>query len=211
MRVDSVAARDQWRDPGMEQGARESMDRLASVVGRLKLGIGANAAHRAFAANLKDKPMERKVTHATFKIERTFDSPPKTVFAAFSDPKAKEKWFVGPADWIQGEKRMDFRVGGREVDVGGPKGGPMSKFDSRYYDIVPNERIVYAYEMYLDDNRISVSVATIEFKPAGAGTRLVLTEQGAFLDGFDNPAVREEGTRGLLEALARHLKQSAAA
>jgi hypothetical protein len=65
--------------------------------------------------------------------------------------------------------------------------------------------------MCLDDKRISVSVATIEFKPAGRGTRLVLTEQGAFLDGFDNPALREEGTRELIEALARSLNKSAAA
>ena len=155
--------------------------------------------------------MERKVTHATFVIERTFDAPPKAVFNAFADQKAKDKWFVGPADWIRGEKSMDFRVGGREVDVGGPKGGPMSRFECRYYDIVPNERIVYAYEMYLDAQRISVSVASIEFKPAGKGTRFVLTEQGAFLDGFDNPALREEGTRELVEALARSLKQTAAA
>jgi len=213
LHITLVSATAAWLEglKGMKQGWGESFDKMADLVGRMKLGVGANAAHEAFAANLKDKPMERKVTHANFKIERTFDSPPQTVFAAFSDPKAKGKWFVGPADWIQGEKRMDFRVGGREVDVGGPKGGPMSKFDCHYYDIVPNERIVYAYEMYLDDNRISVSVATIEFKPVGAGTRLVLTEQGAFLDGFDKPALREEGTRELLEALARFLKQSAAA
>jgi uncharacterized protein YndB with AHSA1/START domain len=174
--------------------------------------VRADEAHRAFADNQKGPAMtERKITHATFIIERTFDSPPKTVFHAFADPKAKNVWFVGPPDWDVVEKSMDFRVGGREVDKGGPKGGPISSFDAHYYDIVPNERIVYAYEMYLDDKRISVSVATIEFKPAGAGTRLVLTEQGAFLDGFDNPALREEGTRELIEALARALQKSAAA
>jgi len=87
----------------------------------------------------------------------------------------------------------------------------MSRFECRYYDIVPNELIVYSYEMYLDAQRISVSVASLEFRPAGKGTRFVLTEQGAFLDGFDNPALREEGTRELVEALARSLKQTAAA
>jgi uncharacterized protein YndB with AHSA1/START domain len=84
----------------------------------------------------------------------------------------------------------------------------MSSFDCHYYDIVPNERIVYAYEMYLDDQRISVSVATIEFKPVAKGTRLVLTEQGAFLDGFDNPKLREEGTRQLMDALAASLRHA---
>ena len=41
----------------------------------------------------------------------------------------------------------------------------MHRFDSLYYDIVPDERIVYSYEMHLDDKRISVSLATIEFAP----------------------------------------------
>jgi uncharacterized protein YndB with AHSA1/START domain len=188
------------------------MDRLAVLLSRMKDGSRIDAGHRAFvAANQKGNVMERKITHATFKIERTFDASPKMVFHAFSDQKAKRRWFVGPPDWTQGERSMDFRVGGREVDVGGPPGGPMSSFEARYYDIVPNERIVYAYEMHLDDKRISVSVATIEFKPAGAGTRLVLTEQGAYLDGFDNPALREQGTRELVEALARSLGERSAA
>ena len=39
---------------------------------------------------------------------------------------------------------------------------------------------------------------------------LVLTEQGAYLDGFDEPAVREEGTRYLMEALARSLGERSA-
>lgn len=211
--VESFELRKGWADTGMRKAALESMNRLDALLARMKLGARADHAHRTFADNQKGPAMtERKITHATFTIDRTFDSPPKVVFNAFADQKAKEKWFVGPPDWDVVEKSMDFRIGGRDVDVGGPKGGPMSRFDAHYYDIVPNERIVYAYEMYLDDARISVSVATIEFRPAGAGTRLVLTEQGAFLDGFDNPALREEGTRGLLDALALALKaQSVAA
>ena len=38
------------------------------------------------------------------------------------------------------------------------------------------------------------------------GTRLVLTEQGAFLDGREQPAWREHGTADQLEALAQELK-----
>ena len=34
----------------------------------------------------------------------------------------------------------------------------------------------------------TASVATVEFGSEGAGTRLVLTEQGAYLDGHDSPA-----------------------
>ena len=52
---------------------------------------------------------------------------------------------------------------------------------------MPDQRIVTTYEMLMADTRISVSLATVELTPAG-GTRLVYTEQGAFLDGHDNPA-----------------------
>jgi uncharacterized protein YndB with AHSA1/START domain len=41
----------------------------------------------------------------------------------------------------------------------------------------------------------------VEFKPAGTGTRLIYTEQGAFLDGEDKPEYREHGTKVLLDAL----------
>ena len=152
---------------------------------------------------------QRSVVHATFTIERTYDFPPAKVFHAFADPKAKARWFQG--HWRASTFEMDFRVGGREVNRGGPKGGPVHAFQSRYQDIVPNERIIYTYDMEIDGKRISVSVATIEFKPAGAGTRLVLTEQGAYLDGFHDPSQREQGTRELLDALDAALKRQAAA
>ena len=64
--------------------------------------------------------------------------------------------------------------------------------------------------MYLDGTRISVSLATVEFRPEGAGTRLIFTEQGAFLDGYDDPAQREQGTRDLLDALGTELRREPA-
>jgi uncharacterized protein YndB with AHSA1/START domain len=150
---------------------------------------------------------ERSVTHNTFTLERTYEAPVARVYAAFADWDAKQMWFNSPEGWVQGEARMDFRIGGREVNKGGPRGGPMHTFESVYYDIVPNERIVYAYEMYMDDKRISVSVATIELKADGKRTRLKLTEQGAYLDGFDNGSQREEGTKELLDGLGESLKR----
>jgi uncharacterized protein YndB with AHSA1/START domain len=149
---------------------------------------------------------ERNVTHATFRLERIYDAPPARVFAAWADPAQKAKWFAGPAEWKQDVREQDFRVGGRERVSGGPAGQPPHSFDAYYQDIVPGERIVYSYDMHLGDVRISVSLATIQFKPSGAGTRLILTEQGAFLDGYDDSGSREQGTKGLLEQLGAALK-----
>ncbi|MCX5495926.1 SRPBCC family protein [Kaistia dalseonensis] len=150
---------------------------------------------------------KRTAEHATFVIDRVFAAAPGRVFNAFADEKAKARWFGGPKEWDQGERSMDFRVGGREVNRGGPAGGPQHSFEALYWDIVPNERIVYSYEMHLDDRKISVSLATIEMKPEGSGTRLVVTEQGVFLDGYDDNSSREHGTRQLIETLGRSLEE----
>ncbi len=148
---------------------------------------------------------EPSVSHATFVLERHYPVPPAKVFHALSDKAAKQRWFVGPAEWGQMTFEMDFRVGGREVNVGGPAGGPVHRFEAIYRDIVPEKRIIYAYDMHLDDTRISVSLATMEMRQEGTGTRFVFTEQGAFLDGYDEPGQREAGTNQLLDALGRAL------
>lgn len=148
---------------------------------------------------------ERSVSHATFVIERVYDAAPARVYAAWSSHEAKGRWFVGPDEWEGSDHKMDFRVGGQVSVSGGPPGGPIYYYRATYQDIVPNERIVTTYDMLMGEQRISVSVATLELKPEGSGTRLVLTEQGAFLDGLDNAAAREEGTRQQLENLAKAL------
>ncbi len=149
---------------------------------------------------------KRSVKHDTFVIERSYSASPARVFFALSDPQAKAKWFRGPEEWGPDRHAMDFRVGGRETSTGGPKGGPQHRFDAIYQDIVPDNRIVYTYDMHLDDKRISVSLATMELRPEGTGTRLIFTEQGAYLDDFDDPSLRRQGTEELLDALGRALE-----
>lgn len=85
--------------------------------------------------------------------------------------------------------------------------GPLSRFRATYTDIVEHRRIVYTYDMWLDDAHASTSVTTILFEPTDRGTRLTFTEQGVHLDGVHGPgpqaaAGREEGTGGLLDKIA---------
>ena len=147
------------------------------------------------------------VTHDTFVIVRDFDSPVQSVFRAWSDPESKARWFAGSSSALGTTYELDFQVGGREVNRGGPPGGPIYTYSARFRDIVIDQRIVYTYEMLADDTRISVTVATIEFHGTAGGTRLMLTEQGVFLDGRDNASQREEGTHGWLNALAASLAE----
>lgn len=148
----------------------------------------------------------RTVTHAEFEIERVYPVPRERVFAAFADQQLKERWFATPPDWADVEHSLDFRVGGVETNQGRPPGGQLHRFEARYQDIVDNERIVYAYDLLLDNSRISVSLATIEFIADSAGTRMIFTEHGAFLDGIEDPAERENGTKVMLDALGAALQ-----
>lgn len=150
---------------------------------------------------------KRSVTHATFVIERVYTAQPARVFAALSDPAEKTRWFNGPEEWGPDEYSMDFREGGLEISRGGPQGGPVITYEARFEDIVPGERIVSTYVMHQDDKRISVSLATVELQPKGSGTRLTFTENGAYLDDFDKPEMREQGTAEILDALGAYLSR----
>ncbi len=153
---------------------------------------------------------DRSAQHSTFVIERAYDASPRRVFAAFADPAAKRRWFGGSDNGGSSTHELDFRIGGRETNSGGPPGGPVFTFEARYYDIVPERRIVSAYDMMMGDQRISVSLATVEFEAAGDGTKLTYTEQGVFLDGGDTSDIREHGTRELLDALDAYLRRETA-
>jgi uncharacterized protein YndB with AHSA1/START domain len=155
---------------------------------------------------------EHSVIHHTFTIERAYPASPARVFAAFASEEAKESWGdtgdVEPAGSPQ-PSEFDFRVGGRER-FSHKYQGRTYRYDGLYYDIVPDQRLVYSYEMYADDVRISVSLATIEFVKSGDGTELTWTEQGSYLDGIDGPEapeLRRGGTSEMLDGLTTYLER----
>ena len=154
---------------------------------------------------------ERSVIHDTFVIERTYPARPSRVFAAFASREAKDAWGdtgnIAEAEPATGPGEFDFRVGGHER-FGNVHQGVRFTYDAIYYDIVPDQRLVYSYEMYAAGVRFSVSVATIEFVKTADGTTLTWTEQGAYLDGIDGqdaPRLRQGGTSEMLDSLAKHL------
>ncbi|MCW2860294.1 MAG: polyketide cyclase [Actinoallomurus sp.] len=146
---------------------------------------------------------DHSVTHATFTLERVYPAAPARVFVSWADPEAKATWFTGPG----GEHELDFRVGGREVNRGRHGDGPLLTFESRYHDIVPDERIVYSSTLHAGAVLTTVSLTTVELAPAEEGTRLVLTEQDTYLDGHEDAAWREQGTGTWLDALDAELRR----
>ena len=151
---------------------------------------------------------DRNTVKATFTLDRHYRASPARVFRAFAEEDAKSRWFGGPDGWQQLEKAFDFRVDGVEVLVGRHPNGVVSAFRCTYHDIVPDERIVYAYRMEIDGVPMSSSLATIEIRPEGDGTQLTLTEYGVYFDGFRETGHtgREHGTGWLLDKLGASLE-----
>ncbi|HEU5135681.1 MAG TPA: SRPBCC family protein [Steroidobacteraceae bacterium] len=148
----------------------------------------------------------RSIKHGSFVIERYYNYDTAALFRAWTDPAAKARWFNGPADkWTEVLREMDVRVGGRERAIGKFADGSESRFEALYFDIVPERRLVYTYDMYWQGKKISVSLASVEFvtqgKDGSRGSKLIVTEQHAFLDGYEDAGNRERGTQGLMDNL----------
>lgn len=147
---------------------------------------------------------KRSVTHATFDLERAYSRSPAEVFAAWADPVAKKRWFAGPG----AEHELDFRVGGHEINRSRLASGEVATFESLYREIQAAERIVYTSVLSVGETVATVSITTVLITPSPEGSRLLLTESGAFLDELELPSWREQGTGTWLDALGADLKTS---
>ena len=162
-----------WMVTGAPDGWRSTIDKLEKEVVRMqgwrrdRCSIGG-ARHLPSGAPMR---------------------PDRAAWQALTDETAKQKWFGGsPGSWELLERHMDVRVGGRERLRGRWEGGVVSTFDAIYHDVIPNERLVYTYQMHLDDKKISVSLATIQLKGGSGNTTLKVTEQGTY--GYDDAGSR---------------------
>ncbi|TIM62632.1 MAG: polyketide cyclase, partial [Mesorhizobium sp.] len=121
------------------------------------------------------------------------------MFQALADPARRhmvERLSCGPASvsqlagspgegWESSIECFEFQVGGIALSRFGPKDGESYVNETRYLDIVRDQRIVSAGGMTSSGQRLFVGLLTVEFSPEGTGCRLLITEQGAFLDGHD--------------------------
>jgi uncharacterized protein YndB with AHSA1/START domain len=151
--------------------------------------------------------MSSGIHHGQFAIERTYPATSGRVYAAWSELGAKARWFHGPEGWQQIRREIDFRIGGQEVLQGRLPSGRVTLYTAHFHALVPAQRIVFDYDMHLDDLHHSTSLATVELFPTsnGSGTRLLFTEQVAFFDGTESAASREHGTAIHLDRLTAYL------
>jgi uncharacterized protein YndB with AHSA1/START domain len=155
--------------------------------------------------------MDTKVLHDTFVIEKEYAATPEKVFAAFSDPVKKRRWFAEGEGFVVESYELDFQVGGLENSrfrfQGGqsPVEGMSCRNQTFFHVIVPDRRIVFSYTMAFGDNPFSASLTTVEIYPSRKGSKLVFTEQGAYFENSDGPRIREQGWSKLLESLRKEI------
>ena len=151
--------------------------------------------------------IEHRLARSGFTLTRDYPAPIERVWNAFAVEQEKLAWWgAGDAFEQNREWVFDFRVGGRDIDEAKFHDGPVSRYVATYTDIVEHVRIVTTYDMWLDGEHMSTSVASLEFDPIEGGTRFTHTEHGVFFDRFwADGASRERGTNGLIESLGLYL------
>jgi len=162
-------------------------------------GPGTLAAHNARPGS---------ALHGTFALEVTLDAAVSAVFAAFEQPALRHRWIRLP-----GTPAADD---GRAVPPGGLEtlrstvavGDRIERIErrTRFLRMVPDRQVIFTYEAHVDDRCRWLSLVTVELDPERPRTRLVWTEQYAFLeftaDGQDDAAHLRGGTRLQLTGLA---------
>ncbi|HVY88133.1 MAG TPA: SRPBCC family protein [Hyphomonadaceae bacterium] len=153
---------------------------------------------------------QQPAIHSTFVIEKSYPKSPEKVFAAFSDPEKKRRWYGESRGHDIGDYALDFRVGGNEVlavtmKAGTPIAGATLRWAQTYDDISENHRIVFSQTLDINGKRISVALVTVEFRATKTGCDLVFTHQAAFFEGADGPQMREAGWKALLGNLDREM------
>ncbi|TVY99972.1 hypothetical protein EAS64_40190 [Trebonia kvetii] len=155
--------------------------------------------------------------HGSFAVQRDLAASSDNVFAAYADVSLRRRWFRIPGDPSRAFHSLDFRVGGGEESRGvfAPLGdlGPEERVSYRsvFWDVVPGSRLVFGYELVLNEVRRWVSLVTVELSPlaSGAGTRLRHSEQYVFLayseDGAQDVAHLKGSTQLQLNGLAAAL------
>ena len=140
----------------------------------------------------------KAVAHESFTIERTYPNCREHVWSAWANPAKKAKWFGGKVP------SMDFVVGGGESASFKDDMGEHVN-ETRFFEIVENERIVMAYSMAMNGRIHTVSLATIQFADHNGGTRLTFTEQMCIIPPSDGVEGRRHGWGELLGGLETFL------
>ncbi len=145
------------------------------------------------------------LVHQTIAISRMVDAPTDAVFAAWEDPQARSQWGPPSDDEALAFVETDFRVGGTDVHLCGPKGDLRFRVETRYYDIERPARLVFTERLSTGDALLSASLVSVAIGGNGRSTKLDLTVQIASAVGRDMIVGTRTGWEAALSNLAKSL------
>ena len=112
----------------------------------------------------------------TLRLERSFQAPPEDVFDAWTNPEVLRRWWVVEESWRTPVAEVDLRVGGRyRLSMEDPSSGARHTVLGEYRTVRRPELLVYSWSWESDDGRTGhISTVTVEFRPEGERTKVVL-------------------------------------
>lgn len=146
------------------------------------------------------------VHHETIVFEREFPAPPSSLFAAYVDSKAREKWSApSPTAEVRIES-SDVRTGGREAGRCGGKGDLRWTVKVIYHLVTPDRQITFTEELWDADQILTVALVTFDLRAIGRNrTALTLTDQVVSFVGAGAVGGHREGFTQSLANLERYL------
>lgn len=118
--------------------------------------------------------------HQTLTFEREYDASPQRLFAAFADPRARERW-AAPTGARLVYDAADFRTGGIDLCRCGSPDDLRYDVENRYLEIEPDQRIVVSETVREGGRVLSHALNAVEIVDGPGGAMLKLTIQMAAL------------------------------
>jgi uncharacterized protein YndB with AHSA1/START domain len=113
-------------------------------------------------------------------IRRRFKASPQRVYNAWTEPAQIARWF-GPAGITVLESVFEPRAGGRLMIHSRSAEGEDHRVSGTVREAIPNRKVIYTWAWQSTPER--QSLVTVELKPDGDGTLLVLTHEQFFDEG----------------------------
>ena len=120
------------------------------------------------------------VVKPSLTIRRRFKAAPERVYRAWTEPAQVARWF-GPGNITVLEAVFEPRAGGRFMIHARSAEGEDHRVSGTVREAIPNSKVVYTWAWQSTPER--QSLVTVEFKPDGDGTLLVLTHEQFFDEG----------------------------
>ena len=138
----------------------------------------------------------------TLRIVRRLPATPEVVFAAWTDAESLKTWMCPGSTYIA-TAELDVRVGGQFRIVMRNEENE-TVHTGVYREILPPERLVFTW--ISTATRGEVTLVTVELRPEGDATELILTHEG--LPDADAAAQYESGWQGVVAKLETYVHLS---